>query len=474
MSELTRAAVADAVSYFDYWLRFRQGYARIPGVQAAVLYDDEIMLSSAYGYADIEAGTELTRGHLFRIASHSKTFTATAVLQLLEQGALRLDDAVERWVPFLHDSAAGRLTLRELLAHGSGLVRDGHDGDFWQLYHSFPDEEQLKRIATDRADIIAANERFKYSNIGYGLLGLVVAAASGQSYNSYVTEHVVARLGLADTGPEYEPARAGDFARGYSSLAYADHRVPIDQVDTRALAAATGFYSTAEDVVRYAAAHFDGDERLLTDESKRLMRRAEWTVEGGQSEYGFGLARFEFGGRRVYGHGGGYPGHITRTYFDPADRLAVSVLTNAIDGPADTLANALIRLVNLAVEGAPLADGGSPPPANGVDLRRFTGRYANLWRVSDVALLGGRLYLMVPTSDDPTQGLTPLTVVDDRTLKISGGVGYGSYGEALTFEFDGAAVVSVRGGSATTSYPIDELTAAAAKRATVSVEAPLR
>ncbi|NED99195.1 serine hydrolase domain-containing protein [Phytoactinopolyspora halotolerans] len=471
MTDLSRAAVRDAVGYFDSWLAFRQRYSRIPGVQAAVLHGDEILLSAAYGHADVEAGVELTPRHLFRIASHSKTFTATAVLQLAEQGTLRLDDAARRWLPFLDGAPLSSVTVRELLGHSGGVVRDGHDGDFWQLYREFPDEATLRKIATDGADIIPPNERFKYSNIGYSLLGSIIAAASGQDYNTYVRRHIVDRLSLADTGPEYDPARAGEYARGYTSLAYADRRIPVDHVDTAAMSAATGFYSTAQDAVRYFSAHFHGDDRLLSDASKRLMQRAEWQVDGSDGEYGLGLDRAEIGGRRVFGHGGGYPGHITKTYFDPEAKLAVSVLTNAIDGPAEPLASGLIRMVNLAVESS---GGNGDERRSDVDLDRFTGRFATMWGVQDVVRLGRRLYLFRPVADDPTQPTTKLDVVDDSTLRVVGGIGFGSYGETVRYEFSGAEVVSVRGGSATTAYPIERITAAVATQERVSVGDPLR
>ena len=216
----------------------------------------------------------------------------------------------------------------------------------------FPDADQLQHISLDDAAVLPRNERFKYSNIGYSLLGQVIEAASGLSYAQYVDQHIVEPLGLTDTGPELDPARAGEYAVGYSALSYGDHRLPIDHVDTRAMASATGFYSTATDVVRYAAAHFMGDDRLLTDEAKRQMQRTEWEVEGtGGTAYGLGSGHLHHRQAPLLGHGGGYPGHITRTYFDPVDQLAVSVMTNAIDGPAMALATAGVKLIDMALGG---------------------------------------------------------------------------------------------------------------------------
>ncbi|WP_169738935.1 serine hydrolase domain-containing protein [Jiangella gansuensis] len=465
MTDLSPAAVADATRYFDTWLAFRQHYDRVPGVQAAVLHHDKLLLSTAHGFADDERSVALTPQHLFRIASHSKTFTATAVLQLAERGVLRLDDQAGQWLPFLSGRPLATVTVRELLGHSGGVVRDSRNGDFWQLAHAFPDEEQLRAILVDDADVLPANERFKYSNIGYSMLGLIIAAASGRTYHDYVRKNIVDELGLVNTGPEYDTARAGDYATGYTALAYADRRIPIDHVDTAAMAAATGFYSTAEDLVQYASAHFLGDTRLVSDASKRLMQRAEWKIEGANSEYGLGFGRAVVGERLVHGHGGGYPGHITRTWFDPVDQIAVSVLTNAIDGPALMLAEALFRLVNLA-QRAERQDG------TGVDLSRFTGRFANLWRVFDVVDLAGQLYLLDPTDQDPTAQPVTLEVVDERTLRLRDGSGYGPVGETMQYRYDDTGVSSVAA-FAMTAHPAARVTEAAKRRDRVSPGTPL-
>jgi CubicO group peptidase (beta-lactamase class C family) len=369
---------------------------------------------------------------------------------------LRLDDPLSRWLPHTLDTPLAAVTVRELLSHGGGVVRDGWDSDFWQLGAPFPDRDGLLAASVDDPAVLPRNDRFKYSNVGYSLLGLVVEAAGRLPYHRFVVDNVLAPLGLHDTGPEWDPDRAGEYATGYSALGYADRRVPIDHVDTRAMAAATGFWSTASDTVRLAAGMWFGDRRLLGEESKRMMQRSEWLVEGAGGDYGLGLAIQDIGGRRVFGHGGGYPGHITRTWFDPADRVAVSVFTNAIDGPALTLASGFVRVLGLAQRGiegganvAPLA----PPRA---DLARFRGRYANLWGVFDIVDLAGRLYLVDPLAEDPTATIGHLAVVDDDTLLlVRSPTGYGSQGEPYRFArgADGTVLTVRAGGS--TSLPLD-------------------
>jgi CubicO group peptidase (beta-lactamase class C family) len=438
----------EALAYYDSWLAFNQRYQRIPGVQAAVYAGDRVAFSAAYGSADVEQATALTEQHLFRIASHSKTFTATAVLQLVEQGKLRLDDQVATHVTEIVGTPLAERTVRDLLSHAGGVTRDGQEGDFWQLDTLFPDREELLRVLKEPSSaVLGENERFKYSNIGYGLLGLVIEAVTGTSYNAFVQAGIVDKLGLSGLGPELDPSRGDEYAVGYSSLSYAAERVPIDHVDTRALASATGFYGNATDLVSYWSAHLLGDDRLLTDASKRQMQHPLWkTGEDDGPQYGLGLQMVKVAKRQVFGHGGGYPGHITRSMVDGDRRIAVAVLTNAIDGPASQLAEAILKLVDLA-ESKPRGEAG--------DLARFTGRYANLWGVSDIALLGGRLYALDPSSPDPSDD--PVTLeVDGDDLRVTGGSGYGSYGEFYRYTFDAAGqVVSVRGSSGLLAYPID-------------------
>lgn len=467
IAALTDAAVRDAVRYADTWLAHRRRALRVPGVQAAVWFGDDLVLSSAYGVADARSGAALTTEHLFRIASHSKTFTATAVLQLVEAGRLRLDDPAAAWLPFLAGSPIADVTVREMLSHCGGVARDGADSDHWQLARPFPDADRLRAVALDDAAVLPANERFKYSNITYSLLGLVIEAVTGSAYADHVTRRIIEPLGLVRTGPELDPERLHEYAAGHTALAYADERMVIEHIDTAAMAAATGFFSTAAETVAYAAAHFAGDERLLGEPAKRLMRRPEVEVGGQDGHYGLGFAVEDIGGRRVVGHGGGYPGHITRTLLDPAARLAVSVFTNAIDGPAQALARGVVTLVDLA---ARLEAEPAPGPASRVDLDRFVGRFANLWGVVDVVRFGGHLLALDPGADDPTVAPTRLRVEDAATVRVTETGGYGAPGETLRYTFEtGGGVRRVQGMGGMTSYPIEAFVTAMRGRSVVDL-----
>ncbi len=456
--------------YLEQWLAFQGAYRRTPGIQAAIRVDDEIVLDTAWGRADLETGEDLTTSHLFRIASHSKTMTATAVLQLVEAGTMRLDDPIARWVDELIGTALAEVTVRELLGHQGGVIRDGVENDFWQRGGDFLDRASLIAEARSAGAVFAPNEYFKYSNIGYSLLGLAIESATGTTYNAHVAEHIAARLGLADSGPEYDPARAAEYAAGHTGLTAGDDaRHRIEHVDTRAMAAATGWYSTARDLTTYGAAHWFGDASLVSDASKRLLQREESRVEAHGRElgrYGLGFDLRTIGDRDLVGHSGGYPGHITRTWIDPTDRVVVAVLTNAVDGPADTLATGLIQLLDLAIDAATQAadvadeadTAGTAREADavaGVDQSRFTGRFANMWGVIDIADLGGRLASINPRGLEPSASYQFLDVVGDDELRTERVPGFGVTGEPVRFERDDAgAITAVRMGGMT-SWPLE-------------------
>jgi Beta-lactamase class C and other penicillin binding proteins len=439
--------VIDLPTYYASWLDYQRWYRRVPGVQVAVRNRDDVALSAAFGAANLDDGTPLTGRHLFRVASHSKVFTTVAALQLVQQGRLRLDDTVAQHVPELAGAPVADRTLGELLAHGGGVVRDSEDGDFWQLRRPYPDRARLLDIGrAASAAVLARNEHYKYSNIGYAIAGLVLESVTDTPYPELVRKAVLEPLALDDTGPEYDPARDADFARGHSPLCIARDRRVVGHFDSRALGAATGFYSTATDLAAFVTALLPGDDRLLDADRQRLQRHHSWEIRPDARWYGLGLLIDRLSDVDVFGHTGGCHGYITCTHADPDSGWVVSVLTNAGDGPASPLAAAWYHLLQLARR--------ADHTAADESAARFTGRFASDMHVLDVARLDGRLFALDPTADNPADDAAPLEVVDDRTLKVVGGRGGNSYGEPMRYEFDAAGRVrSMRGDSAVTMTP---------------------
>jgi CubicO group peptidase (beta-lactamase class C family) len=449
IDQIDEHLLADAVSYADRWLEYRQRTLRLPGLVAAVAHRGQVVLSTAHGMADLDRSIPMTPNHVFRVASHSKTFTATALMQLVEQGRIRLDDRMADWLPWLPTGRdrVGRATVRQLLSHSAGVLRDGYDGGFWQLERNFPDSDELRRLASEALSVLPTNERFKYSNVGFALLGLVLEAATGIAYNAHVRTAILERLGLANTGPDVDDLPPDRLATGYTGDVYGLDRLAVAHLHTGAMSPATGFYSTAEDLCRYAAAHLFGNEELISDDSKREMQREQWRVVGSDQAYGLGLAIYQIAGHRMVGHNGGFPGFITATRIDPRAQLVVVILTNASDGPATDLAAGVVEIIDCA-----LGARKTPAAHPGVDRDRFVGRFWSLGGALDIVRFGSDLVQITPGEASPLTSLARLAVDGNDELTIHEAPGYASPGERVRFSFEGEHALQVQVGAATL-YP---------------------
>jgi len=432
--------IPQASSFLDHWLQFRYERLEMPGFVVAIHIDGKVEYLKAFGYADTEKREPMSVEHVFRIASHSKTFAATAIMQLAEEKLLHIDEPVAKYVPWVRDHKDHRMekvTLRQLMSHSAGMIRDGKDANFWQLTNSFHDLAAFKKALMDCELVYDTNKQMKYSNFGYALLGCVVEEVYGMPFSSYVQAKILQPLGLSNTTSEVNEEMLSKLVVGYTRRGREKQRHPIEKnLDTRQMAAATGFCSTATDLCKYFDAHFVGSKKLLSDESKKEMQRTQWRVKNSHigEEYGLGFQIEYVLDRKVYGHGGAFPGQRTKTICDPAEKLIITVLTNCIDGEASFIARGLYTVLDHFHGSSLLADS-----ATLEQLRKFEGIYTSLW--GDLAIVeSGRSLLGVdPNTWFPfgrDQEIQVLELAGENKLRIANANGYYSEGEYAEFDFD--------------------------------------
>lgn len=466
---MNKQALDHSVDFIKSWLRLRYEQQEIPGFVVAISHKGELMLNEAYGFADLEGKTELTTDHVFRIASHSKTFTATAIMQLQEQGKLRLDDYVADhliWLKQHKDERWLKVTLRQLMSHGAGVIRDGLNSDYWQLERSFPDADRFREDILEADLVIDNNVKLKYSNYGYSLLGMVIQEVSGSAYGDYVTKYIVEPLGLKQTGPEYTDSIKDRLVTGYTRRDVSKTRLPIANIDTKAMASATGFYSTAQDMCTYFTAHVVGTGKLLSDESKKEMQRVHFRAKvPGQhdvTDYGLGLNVEYLNKRKTIGHGGGFPGQMTESIAHPKDELVVVALTNCIDGPAAEIVKSIYDIVDYYQENAPDAEAKH-------DMQKLEGRYINLWGISDIVVIGDKVVAAHTNSWRPLYAPEELEYVDDTTLKVVDASSFGVEDELVHFKFNNGEVESIDY-AGSTMWPEDTWLSRQAERRIIELE----
>jgi CubicO group peptidase (beta-lactamase class C family) len=315
-------------------VRHEQREKRLPGVAAAVVRDGKTVWEIAVGATNTAAGTETTPDTQYRVGSITKTFTAAAIMQLRDAGALDLEDTLDRHI----DGAPHRPTLRRLLSHTSGIQRETQD-DAW-LSRRFASAQELVETLGDAEQVLPPGARFHYSNLAFALLGVVVERASGMPYADYVRTRLLEPLGLSRIGFDAQlPA-----ATGYLVQEYVEGTLVEADVDTGGWISAGQMWGTVRDLCRWAAFLGDPDESVLARSSVEEMRTVQtiddhvrWTAG-----YGLGLALRRDGERILAGHSGAMPGFIAGVLISPEDKVGAAVLTNSSEAAVEQLVLALV------------------------------------------------------------------------------------------------------------------------------------
>jgi CubicO group peptidase (beta-lactamase class C family) len=398
-----------ATRLFSAWLDTQMAYRGLPGVMVGVVHDQQLVWQKGFGFADVKAKAPMTAETKFRMASHSKMLTAIAVMQLREQGKLRLDDPVQQHLPWFRSQPAGAddgpITVEQLLSHSSGLQREA--SDHWSSL-DFPTEAELKALMADRQSALAPQVRWKYSNLAYGVAGLLVEELSGQRFAAFAQANILGPLGMTDSSFDRPvPGLAVPYGRRLPD----GSREILPFVDARGMAAATGLTSDLTDMAKFVSAQFrrgpSGGAQILSSGSMREMQRVRSVEENWASGTGLGFGTLRIRDKSFVGHAGGYPGYTTQTLFQPGEKWGVIVLTNTNDSDPGQIARQLIEAV-----GPLFAKAAAPPAGVAWDpgWARFQGVYRNRSNDISIVLLNGRLVALSSTAPgvDNVTRLEPL------------------------------------------------------------------
>jgi CubicO group peptidase (beta-lactamase class C family) len=340
---------------------------RLPGAAAGVIHGDGLAWSGGYGFADVDARRAPDARTLYRIASITKTFTASAIMRLRDEGALHLDDAAVTYLPELRASASPfgpieTVTIRRMLSHESGLLGDPPGTDWTRDRYEGSVAANLARAA-EIGTTVPPNTQQKYSNLAFQLLGEIVARVSGVPYADYVREHLLTPLAMDST--TFGPPDAARAAVGYEARWMSDDLRPASRLPYFPEAEG-GLWSCVEDLCRWIVAQFGPDEEgILPAATLREMHRPRYLGDEAWTEaWGIGWYAVRRDDTVWIQHSGGLPGFRTNVCFRPTERVGAIALVNG-SAPAEALAMALgaiaLEAVRTAVE--PAAPPSPMPPA---------------------------------------------------------------------------------------------------------------
>jgi CubicO group peptidase (beta-lactamase class C family) len=377
---------ADAV---DDYVKVKLTKAHIPGLSLAVVKEGKVIKSKGYGYANLELNVPTTPNTVYQIGSLTKQFTAVAIMLLVQENKIGLDDKISKYLKDI-SPAWQEITVRQLLTHTSGLAMDGILTTDKTFFADYTEEEMLKSAAALPV-VSAPREQFSYSNLGYNLLAMMIEKVSGKTYAEFVKERLFQPLGMTATRVNDKTAIIPNRAQGYLWIG-GDLRLCEQLSPTRYMGSAS-LLSTALDLAKWDAAL--STRAFLTDASRKAMWTPAVLKTGKPTDYGFGWFISSVKKHTNINHNGAINGFLANISRFVDDNLTVIVLANQ-SGLASTekIATDVARLYIPAIR--PAMPPKHPLKISPAVYRTYAGRY-EYWNnviltlTTDKGVLSGRL-----------------------------------------------------------------------------------
>ncbi len=294
----------------------------IAGAAVIVYQKGEVLLDKSYGYASLELSVPMPENPSFEIGSVTKQFTAAAILRLVSEGKLSLEDDFTQYLEF--ETKGRTVTIGQLLNHTSGIPSYTEMEEFWNMSVLQFERDSLVRLVESKDFLFEPGEALIYNNSAYFFLGLIIEEVSGKTYEEYLQEQFFSPLGMNDTyycsTSEIFPGKVygyGYTGKGLTQKAYLDHTWPY---------AAGSLCSTTTDLLVWMRALHEG--RVFDEQQYQLITTPQSLNDGTEVRYAMGLTNSLNFGNREIGHGGGINGFLSSTRYFPDHDLYVVCLVN--------------------------------------------------------------------------------------------------------------------------------------------------
>jgi serine beta-lactamase-like protein LACTB len=400
---------APAVPRLEAFIEHEVAAKGLPALSIALVDDQTVVWARGFGLADPQAGKKATADTVYRVGSVSKLFTDLAVMQLVERGALDLDAPVTKVLPDFKpvnpfDKA---ITLRQLMSHRSGLVREPPVGNYFD-----PTRPSLARTveSLNKTEVVYRPEsRIKYSNAAVATAGFVLEQTQKQTFERYLQRTVLTHLGMdrSSFGPEMI-IRGREVAKGLM-WTYHGREFPAPTFENgiwpaepfeMGMAPAVSLYSTVNDLARFLSMLFAGGKGaggvLVRSETLEEMYRPQFAPQRTKDGFGIGFMVSELEGRRRVGHGGAVYGFATELAALPDDKLGVVVIASrdVCNAVTTRIADEALKQMLAVRRGKPLPAIAETAPLEPGLARRLAGRYRSGDETLDLDEREGRLFAM--------------------------------------------------------------------------------
>jgi CubicO group peptidase (beta-lactamase class C family) len=325
------AATPDSEADADAIVKSAMHAHQIPGVCLGVIRDGHLIKSTGYGWANVELRVPVSAASVFQSGSVAKQFTATAVMMLVKEGKVALDEPVSKYLPEARAAAWGDASVRQLLTHTAGIPDIFGDTDetsytkgILDFRRDYSEEELLQRYLTVKSDF-KPGDKWNYSNTGYQILGILIHRVTGEFYGDFLQERIFAPLSMTSTRIISEEDIVPDRVSGYRIV---DGKLKNQEWIAPSLntTADGGLYTNVIDLAKWDAALYT--EKLLPRSMLEQMWAPVRLNSGAAYPYGFGWELGTVNAHPLIYHTGSNQGFYISIARYPQDRLTVIVLTN--------------------------------------------------------------------------------------------------------------------------------------------------
>ncbi|MDQ3061755.1 MAG: serine hydrolase [Acidobacteriota bacterium] len=386
------------IEMLDVFVRREMEDKQLPGISVALVDGSQMVWQQGYGFSDRKAKTPITADTVFRVGSVSKLFTDIAVMRLVEQGKLDLDAPVTNYLPdFKPRNAFGKfVTLRQLMSHRAGLVREPPVGSYFDS--SNPTLGETIKSLNQTALVYAPETRTKYSNAGIAAVGYVLEKTQKQLFADYLKSTLLEPLEMKQSDFKPTPKITKKLARAQMWTVFGKtFDAPVFELG---IAPAGSMYTTTGDLARFASALFAADNNspgaILEKASLEQMWTPQFAAPDQKSGFGLGFSLSELEGHRKVGHGGAIYGFSTQFSVLPDDKFGVIVVATEdfSNGVTSRIADTALKAMLAERENKSIPQPEITSPIDSDFAKKIAGRYTSGDKAFDLIERGDNLSIL--------------------------------------------------------------------------------
>ncbi len=430
----------DAFKLIEVWLDAQKDFENIPSITAMVVEDQEILWSGAFGKPNLEQENKTDISTICSICSITKSFTAVAIMKLVDEGKLNLEDPVKDILPFYKVNQqfpeGGAVTVGSLLSHSSGLPRDTGHSYFSGPNFAFPSQVEFRSIFKDMETESKVGADVNYSNSGYALLGEIIETVSGMPYETFLMKEVLSPLNMTNTYMGTKSIKENNSqAVGYTAINRNGTREIVNLFNPKAMKPAMGLWTTIHDMAKYASWQFRlrdaSTAEILKPSTIRSMHRIQATSKDENTTWGLGFNIIKgSNGDDWVMHGGTCPGFVSMLQLNVTTKMGYAIMINANRSSTFKYLNGIKQIMSKV---KPIEE---QTNKHNVNLDDYTGYYnMNPWNsVVYISTWGEDLVVLQLPENSPKNGMMFYKHIKDDTFRHI--KENGELGEEFIFEKD--------------------------------------